>query len=157
MGMMSGRADARRRSFHQACARAVKACLGPAWSKWNPGWEPWTARFQRWTGTVAHVLSLRLAQKRHVVEIILAAKRDPSGPMPGIWWEDRSLHPEATAFAKVIWSGELTYGSERSIRVPREPWSPEFAIAVREQLAALRGAMESWYAEAESSIAKGGA
>jgi len=157
MHTMSKKAEAMRRSFHDACKLAVDAVLGSAWSKSEPGPEAWTARFQRGATGVTQVLSLRLAPERHVVEIILAVKRSPNEPMPRVWWEDRTLQPEAGGYAKVLWSGDLTYGTERSISVPREFWHPEFATAIEGQLAAIRGAMETWYAEAESKMSMGDA
>jgi hypothetical protein len=157
MHAMSGKAEALRKSFHDACVQAVRASLWPSWSKSNTGPESWTACFQRRATTATQVLSLRLAQKRHVVEIVLAVKRDPAGPMPRVWWEDRALHREATGYAKVLWSGELKCSSEQSIPVPREPWSSEFATAIEEQLAANRTAMESWYDDAEPQISTGDA
>ena len=157
MQAMPGKLEAMKRSFHDACVRAVSARLGPSWSKAEPGPESWTACFQRPGTSGTQVLSLRLAQKRHVVEIVLAIKRDPTDPMPNVWWEDRTLHPEARGYAKVLWSGEFTYGLERSIPVPRAFWCPEFATAIEQQLAANRMAMESWYADAESQISMGDA
>jgi len=144
-----------RKGFHDASKRAVDARLGLGWTKAEPGPESWSARFEQHGSNAVRVLDLRLSPKRHVVEIVLAVKRGLGDPMPRVWWEDRALHPNETGYAKVLWSGSLTYGSERSIVVPKEFWSSQFATAIERQLAFFREAMESWYADAESEVSTG--
>lgn len=147
--------EAMRRAFHDACVQAVYNRLGTRWSKSGPGPESWTTCFQWSSAAATQVLTLRLEQRRHVVEIVLAVKRDPADPMPRVWWEDRKLHPEATGYRKVLWSGDLTYGVERFIPVPKEPWCPEFASKIEKYLAENRTAIESWYSDAESQLLTG--
>ncbi len=152
---MSGKSDVQRKAFHEACLRAVVARLGPQWAKAELGAESWTACFQRTTTNATQVLRLRLHQRHHLVEVLLGIKQDPTDPMPRVWWEDRVKHPESRAYAKVLWYGDLTYGSEEPIHVPRESWHPEFGMAIEERLAELLDRMESWYATAEAYISTG--
>jgi hypothetical protein len=88
-----------------------------------------------------------------VVQILLAVKRDATDPMPHVWWEDSALHPQSSGYVKLLWSGDVTYGIEESIGVPKESWCPEFATAIEERLAELGGRIESWYLTAEVRIA----
>ena len=149
---MSSKSEVVRRLFHAACVKAVGASLGPNWQKIRPGVESWRCTFQNNAGEIPRFLRLHLHQPTHRVAIVLAVTQDIAGPFPHIWWEDRTLHTDATGLAKVLWCGELTYGVEESIAVPREPWNPAFEPAIRQKLKDVVARMDSWYSAAENHL-----
>lgn len=145
---MSTRSIALKKCFQKASELAIHAELGHDWMAVDHSPESWIVRYQRSTKVATQVIQLRLAEKHHIIELVLAIKRAPHGPMPSIWWDDRANYPAETGYRKVLWTG-TAYNSEESIAVPREIGSADLAKSIKDKLALLRPAIEAWYGEAE--------
>lgn len=148
---MSNRSQAIKKRFHTVCANVIADEWGPSWAAIDTNSDSWTVRFQSTAHAAVRLIDLRLSEQRRVIDIVLGVKQTPDQPPPKIWWEDRSLHPRQTRYAKVLWTGPA-YSTEAGIEAPREFWGEALGQAIRTRLCILRPAIGGWFEEAEAAI-----